>query len=128
MGLSKRGASLKAHLDAKPGATAHPVPAPRGGSLDAFMFKVMGKMFAVFSTRGEAFVILKSDPHLIEILKEKYDGVGHRSHLDRRFWIAVDIDADVPLKEIKRLADKSYELVCASLTRKQQAELGRSIP
>ena len=48
---------------------------------------------------------------------------GHRSHLDRRFWISVDLDADVPADEVARLAEASYELVCAGLTRKQQAEL-----
>jgi predicted DNA-binding protein (MmcQ/YjbR family) len=54
-------------------------------------------------------------------LREQCTGVGHCSHLDRRFWISVD--ADVPAKEVKRLAAHSYELVCAKLTRKQKAEL-----
>jgi predicted DNA-binding protein (MmcQ/YjbR family) len=49
--------------------------------------------------------------------------VGHRTHLDPRNWIAVKLGADVPKKEIERLAARSYELVSASLTRKQQADL-----
>ena len=57
------------------------------------------------------------------MLREEYAGVGHRSHLDRRFWISVDLDADVPQSEIERLAAHSYELVRAGLTKKQQAEL-----
>jgi predicted DNA-binding protein (MmcQ/YjbR family) len=48
---------------------------------------------------------------------------GQRSHLDRRHWISVNLDADVPAAEIERLATHSYELVCAGLTRKQKAEL-----
>ena len=35
----------------------------------------------------------------------------------------MSLDADVPKKEIERLAAQSYALVCASLTRKQQADL-----
>ena len=50
-------------------------------------------------------------------------GVGHRSHLDRRYWISVNLDSDVPAEEIDRLAAHSYEQVCATLTRKQKAEL-----
>jgi predicted DNA-binding protein (MmcQ/YjbR family) len=49
--------------------------------------------------------------------------VSHRTHLDRRHWISLDLDGDVPSDEIDRLTDQSWDLVRASLTRKQQAEL-----
>jgi predicted DNA-binding protein (MmcQ/YjbR family) len=81
----------------------------------------MGKMFAILSVRGEESVILKS--HFVDVLKDQYQGVGHRSHLDRRFWISVSLDADVPADEIRRLVDASYDNVCAGLTKKQKAEL-----
>jgi predicted DNA-binding protein (MmcQ/YjbR family) len=57
------------------------------------------------------------------MLRAHYAGVGHRSHLDRRFWICVDLDSDVPAEEIDRLATHSYQLVRDKLTRKQKAEL-----
>jgi predicted DNA-binding protein (MmcQ/YjbR family) len=114
-------------LAAKPGAIAVPVSAPRGGEPLAMMYKVMGKVFAILAVRGEEYVILKCDPHLVDMLREKYAGVGHRSHLDRRFWISVSLDADVPKAEIVRLAAQSYALVCASLTGKQKAELKASV-
>jgi predicted DNA-binding protein (MmcQ/YjbR family) len=60
---------------------------------------------------------------LAEVLRVQYKGVGHRTHLNPRHWIAVTLDADVPMKEVERLATASHELVCASLTRKQQVEL-----
>jgi predicted DNA-binding protein (MmcQ/YjbR family) len=50
--------------------------------------------------------------------------VGHRSHLDRRFWISINLDGDVPLSEIRKLIAGSYDLIYASLTRKQKEELG----
>jgi predicted DNA-binding protein (MmcQ/YjbR family) len=116
--LTERTAALKAVLEAKPGATAHAHTAP-----GVVIYKVMGKMFAILSVRRIENVILKCDPHLAEILREQYAGVGHRSHLDRRFWISVSLDADVPAEEVKRLAAHSYDLVRAGLTRKQRAEL-----
>jgi predicted DNA-binding protein (MmcQ/YjbR family) len=121
--LGTRTQRLDADLAAKPGALAVPVAAPRSTQPIAMMYKVMGKVFAILSLRGEEYVILKCDPHLAEMLREKYAGVGHRSHLDRRFWISVSLDADVPKDEIARLAAQSYALVCASLTRKQKADL-----
>jgi predicted DNA-binding protein (MmcQ/YjbR family) len=123
MTLGEHTAALKATLAAKPGAEASSVAGPRSRPPSVLIFKVKGKMFAILSIRGAAFVILKSDPHLAEMLRERYAGVGHRSHLDRRFWISVSLDADVPPEEIERLVAQSYELVCEGLTRKQRAEL-----
>jgi predicted DNA-binding protein (MmcQ/YjbR family) len=115
--------ALKVVLDAKPGADGQPLAASRGTVPLVLIYKVMGKMFAILSIRSAQNVILKCDPALAEILREQYVGVGHRSHLDPRFWISVDLDADVPAEEIERLVAHSYELVCAGLTRKQKAAL-----
>lgn len=115
-------ATLHAALEAMPGAQGSALagPSARGVTL----YKVMGKMFAILTdTPKNQSVILKCDPHLAEILKQQYQGVGHRSHLDRRFWISIALDADVPAEETLRLAAHSYDLVRAGLTRKQKAEL-----
>jgi predicted DNA-binding protein (MmcQ/YjbR family) len=123
MPLPKRTAALKAHLDKIPGAVAEPYAPARAKEPLILMYKVMGKMFAIISVRGEEYVIVKCDPQLIDILRSQYEGVGHRSHLDKRFWISIALDADVPAAEVKRLAKGSYELVVATLTKKQQAAL-----
>jgi predicted DNA-binding protein (MmcQ/YjbR family) len=117
--LSPQAEAVKAVLEAKPGAVGAPLASARG----VVLYKVMGKMFAILTTNRVHSVILKCDPHLAEILREQYAGVGHRSHLDRRFWISVALDADVPPEEIERFCGHSYDLVCAKLTRKQKAEL-----
>jgi predicted DNA-binding protein (MmcQ/YjbR family) len=123
MDLSERTAAVKASLDVMPGAVAQAMSPPRSATPNVLIYKVMGKMFAILQIRGLENVILKSDPHLAEILREQYAGVGHRSHLDRRFWISVDLDADVPPEAVERLLANSYELVRAGLTKKQKAEL-----
>ena len=121
--LGARTLALQAVLAAMPGAVAEPMTASRGSTPLVVLFKVMGKMFAILSVRGAEYVVLKCDPHLAESLREQYAGVGHRSHLDRRFWISVELDSDVPPEEIERLAAHSYELVVAGLTKTQRAEL-----
>jgi predicted DNA-binding protein (MmcQ/YjbR family) len=119
----RRVAALMAVLQSKAGARARPISAPRAASPSALIYYVSGKMFAILSVRGAEYVILKCDPALADLLRSQYTGVGHRTHLDKRYWIAVDLDADVPSKEIKRLVQHSYDLVCANLTRKQLAEI-----
>jgi predicted DNA-binding protein (MmcQ/YjbR family) len=126
LNFGPRTAATKAILDAKPGAVAEPAPTRRAAAPSALLYKVMGKLFAILSIRGIEAVSLKCDPHLAEILREQYAGVGHRYHLDRRHWISVSLDADVPAEEIERLAAQSYDLVCANLTRKQKAEVEAS--
>jgi predicted DNA-binding protein (MmcQ/YjbR family) len=121
--LSARTTALKKFLESLPGAVAVPVVAPNGVSPLSMTFKIMGKMFAVLALRSDEFVVLKCEPHRIEMFRAQYGGIGHRTHLDPRHWIAVSLDADVPKKEIERLVAQSYDLVVASLTRKQQAEL-----
>ncbi len=118
MDLDQTLAVVKTALDGKPGAVAE--PARVAGT---FLYKVKGKMFAILATRGEAALSLKCDPHLAEVLREQYAGVGHRYHLDRRHWISVTLDSDVPAPEIVRLVDQSYELVRANLTRAERAAL-----
>ena len=112
-----------ATLEAKPGAVAKPLSAPKATTPGVLIYKVMDKMFAILSIRGTQSVILKCDPNLAHALREQYAGVGHRSHLDKRFWICVTLEADVPAREITRLVEHSYGLVCSALTRKQKAEL-----
>ena len=114
---------LQIRLGRMTGATLHPMAARSGSPPLAFLYKVMGKMFAIVSARGEEFVILKCDPNLVPVLRQQYQGVGHRSHLDKRYWISVDLDADVPAREIRRLVDHSHGLVVAGLTAKQRAQL-----
>jgi predicted DNA-binding protein (MmcQ/YjbR family) len=126
--LSKRTASVKAWIEAKPGAEGRPFSPGKTAPPLVIIYKVMGKTFAILSVRGVEDVILKCDPELVLALRRDYTGIGHRSHLDRRYWIAVRLDADVPIKEVRRLVSLSYELVCDNLTAKQRAELAGLTP
>jgi len=123
MDLPAPAAALKAVLDAMPGAVAEAMTASRGTVPLVQIYKIKGKMFAILSLRAEPFVILKCDPFRADVLRETYRGVGHRSHLDPRSWISIDLDADVPAAEIRDLVAHSWDQVAATLTRKQRAEV-----
>jgi predicted DNA-binding protein (MmcQ/YjbR family) len=126
--MNKATAALKAFLDKMPGAAADPYVPPRATEPLVLMYKLYGKMFAILAVRGDAYVVVKCDPALADLLRQQYQGVGHRSHLDKRFWISLELDSDVPAKEVKKLVSGSYDLIRASLTKKQQAEVAAKQP
>jgi predicted DNA-binding protein (MmcQ/YjbR family) len=113
--------AARAAIEAMPGVAGSRLPSAPAVTL----CKVMGKVFAILEDGKTQGVILKCDPHLADMMREQYSGVGHRSHLDRRFWIFVNLGpgSDVPASEAQRLIGHSYDLVAAKLTKKQQAEL-----
>ena len=125
MELPVQSAALKTVLDAMPGAVAQPMTASRGAEPLVLIYKIMGKMFAILGVRGEPYVILKCDPFRADVLRETYQGVGHRSHLDPRYWISIALDADVPADEVEALVAHSQDQVAATLTRKQREELAK---
>jgi predicted DNA-binding protein (MmcQ/YjbR family) len=86
------------------------------------IYKIMGKMFAILSLRGEPFVILKCDPFRADLLRETYRGIGH-DRTSTTIWISVDLAADVPAEEVERLVSHSWDLVAAGLSRKQREAL-----
>lgn len=120
MTLPDATVALKEVLDAMPGAVAAPMKASRGSEPLVLIYKIMGKMFAILSLRAEPFVILKCDPFRADLLRETYQGVGHHSHLDPRYWISVDLEGDVPPDEVRSLVAHSWDQVAATLTRKQK--------
>jgi len=122
--VSRLTEALRKFIESLPAAQSTHLSMGRSAAPVAVLHKLKGKIFAIQSLRQE-YVIVKCDPMLIQALKQQYKGIGHKSHLDKRYWIAVSLDADVPMKEVRRLVDHSYGLVLASLTLKQQAELER---
>ena len=121
--LGLRTSELKSYIDILPGVASTPLTHAGTSVVNVLSYKLNGKMFALLSVRLREDVIVKCDPHLAELLREQYNGVGHRSHLDRRSWICVALDADVPMEEVKRLVAASYELVRRSLPRRAREEL-----
>lgn len=117
-------AALQAVLDALPGAVGHPWTPPRGTSPLSILYKVGGKLFAVLTLRGDLYVVLKAPPFVVDMLRDQYRGIGKRTHLDPRRWIAIDLESDVPDEEIRELARGSYALVLDALPGKTRAALG----
>lgn len=91
---------------------------------DTLVFKVMGKMFALFGLeRHPPQVNLKCEPDRAISLREEFDGTiipGY--HMSKVHWNTLMLE-ELPPKLIIELIDHSYTLVVAKLTKKLRSEL-----
>ncbi|HFC53891.1 MAG TPA: MmcQ/YjbR family DNA-binding protein [Gammaproteobacteria bacterium] len=96
---------------------------------EALVFKVMGKMFALVSQRDRpARVTLKCRPADAEVLVNQYDSVVPGYYMNKRHWITISLDGDLPEPVLTSLVDTSYALVVDNLTKAQQRRLAQLTP
>jgi len=91
---------------------------------DVLVFRVAGKIFALMDVNTFESVNLKCDPERAVELRERHDGVRPGFHMNKQHWNTIATDGSVPEKLILELADHSYDLIRATLTKKQREALG----
>lgn len=71
-----------------------------------------GKMYAVSVTTSDPLDIsVKCDPDHAVALRKQYESVAEGYHLNKRHWITVTLNGDVPDELALQLVEQSYELV-----------------
>jgi predicted DNA-binding protein (MmcQ/YjbR family) len=76
------------------------------------VFKANGKMFAISALGSPMLdVSLKCDPELGESLRQAHVGIAPGYHLNKRHWITVTLNSDVPDEQVRQLIEDSYDLV-----------------
>lgn len=88
------------------------------------LFSISGKWFCFVNIEIFDFCTLKCTPEQSKELQEKYEGIKPGYHMNKKHWISVRFNEDVPESVIEQLVRQSYELVVNSLPRKQKAILG----
>ena len=87
------------------------------------VFCVKEKWFCFVNVDAFDFCDLKCNPDEGEELRSRYEGVTPGYHMNKRHWISVYFHRDVPDSLIKELVRKSYDMVVASLPKKERAGL-----
>ncbi len=96
-----------------------------------FRYQVGGKMFAATCQpgpehkdyAGRELLTLKCEPLLSEALRSEYSDIVPGFYMDKRNWISVFLDGEVPEEVLKGLCERSYTLVFEKLTKKLQREI-----
>lgn len=90
---------------------------------NTLVFKVMGKMFALCDVNTFNSVNLKCEPEKAIELREQFSGVLPGYHMNKKHWNTILMDGSIDDKLIYQWILDSYNLVVASLTKKQREEL-----
>lgn len=93
-------------------------------SQDILCFYVLDKWFCFVNIKVFDFCCIKCDPGERQELQDKYNGIKPGWHMNKKHWISVYFNQDVPDREIEELVRKSYEIVVKNLPRKEQEALG----
>ncbi|GAA1775463.1 MmcQ/YjbR family DNA-binding protein [Pseudarthrobacter sulfonivorans] len=83
------------------------------------------KMFASSALDARNLsVSLKCEPALAEHLRAAHPEITGAWHMNKTHWNGVRLDGDLPDAMIRDMVEDSYDLVVATLSRKQQEQLG----
>ena len=81
------------------------------GKFTILVFYVGGHSFCYFNVDEFSNITIKCNPAEMAELKEQYQSVTEPFNGDKRYWISVQPNMDLPDKELKDLVRKSYEIV-----------------
>ena len=87
------------------------------------VFYVVDKWFCFANIDVFDFCDIKCNSEQIEDLQDRYEGIRPGYHMNKKHWISVYFDKDVPDKMIKDLIKQSYYIVVASLSKKEKEAL-----
>lgn len=91
---------------------------------NTLVFKVGGKIFALTDLVDVPFKVnLKCEPEMAIELREKYECVQPGYHMNKKHWNTVTIDGSIPLSEIYKMIDNSFNLVVNGLKKSLKAKL-----
>lgn len=84
------------------------------------VFYVADKWFCFANIDVFDFCDIKCSIEQIEDLQDRYEGIKPGYHMNKKHWISVYFDKDVPDKMIRDLVKQSYDMVVASLSKKER--------
>ncbi len=90
------------------------------------VYKVLDKMFACADMVESDWVALKCDPEHALDLKEKYDDIGEAFHFNKKHWISVRLDGDLPAGFIRQLVRESYLLVVEKMPKPKRHQVTKA--
>jgi predicted DNA-binding protein (MmcQ/YjbR family) len=112
---------LRDHCLAKKGATED---FPFGE--EVLVFRVMGKIFALTGVEKLPLSVnLKCDPDRAVELRDRWPEVQPGYHMNKTHWNTVELDGSIPDRDVREMIDHSYELVAASLKKREREALSR---
>lgn len=92
-------------------------------SRDVLCFYVGSKWFCFVNIEVFDFCCIKCDPNESGELQARYSGITPGWHMNKKYWISVYFNQDVPDNKIKELIKQSYDIVYQSLPKKEKRDV-----
>jgi predicted DNA-binding protein (MmcQ/YjbR family) len=99
---------------------------------DIYVYKVAGKIFAILSEsllpasgQRQASVNLKCDPAEAVMLRQIFPAITPGYHMNKQHWNTVLLDGSVPVNELQRQIEQSYQRVVATLPKAKRPQLSQ---
>ena len=80
-------------------------------------------MFALADVNDFSSINLKVDPEMGIELRERYSAVLEAYHMNKKHWITVLMDGELPDRLLVQWINNSYNLVVSGLTKSQKSAL-----
>ncbi|MFZ1289277.1 MAG: MmcQ/YjbR family DNA-binding protein [Melioribacteraceae bacterium] len=87
---------------------------------ETLVFKVASKMFCLLNLNPPLSINIKCEPEDVINLIEEYDEIQPGYHMNKKYWVTVNLDGKLSDKFIFNLIDNSYDLVYSKLTEKEK--------
>ena len=87
-------------------------------SRDVLCFYVADKWFCFVNIEVFDFCCIKCPAAESNELQQEYEGIKPGWHMNKKHWISVYFNSDVPGGKIRELVKKSYDTVVGGLTKK----------
>ena len=82
------------------------------GASTVMRHKTNKKMFALIYERNNSLCInLKCDPLEADFLRQVFEDVTPGWHMNKMHWNTVTIGGDVPVDDMQRMIERSYDLI-----------------
>ena len=91
---------------------------------DIYVYKLEGKVFAIYVKDGKVERInLKCEPEQAQQLRAIFSEITPGYHMNKKHWNTVDLTGDLPLSEVCKWVDHSYDLIAAKLPKPTRQRL-----
>ena len=86
---------------------------------DVLVFKVKGKMFALYYIDEFKRINLKCEPARAIELREEFEEITPAYHMNKEHWNSLSPQGSLSNSMIFQLVDDSYDLILASMKKKK---------
>jgi len=77
----------------------------------------------IYERNGKLCINLKCDPFEADFLRQAFEDITPGWHMNKVHWNTVTLGGDVPIDELERMIERSYDLIKPKVRRIKNADV-----